>query len=35
VYATPDRNILSSTFGQVTAIANTPRQIQMALKLNF
>jgi hypothetical protein len=35
VYGTPDRNILSSTFGQVTSIANTPRQIQMALKFVF
>ena len=35
VYGTPDRNILSGTFGQVTSIANTPRQIQMALKFLF
>jgi hypothetical protein len=33
--STPTTSITSSTFGQITTYQNTPRQIQMALKLVF
>jgi len=35
VYAAPNGDITSSTFGQVTSTSNFARQIQMALKLSF
>jgi hypothetical protein len=35
VYGTPNGNITSSGFGQVTGLANQPRQIQLALKFIF
>jgi len=35
VYGTPNGNITSTGFGQVTGVAKQPRQIQMALKFMF
>jgi hypothetical protein len=35
VYAAPNGDISTSTFGQVTSTANQARQIQLALKLRF
>jgi hypothetical protein len=35
IYAAPTAAFTNSTFGQVTAIANTPRQLQLSLKLKF
>lgn len=35
VFATPDSTVGDPKFGEVTAIGNTPRQIQLALKLTF
>jgi hypothetical protein len=35
VYAAPNGDISSSTFGQVTGTANNARQIQLALKVRF
>jgi hypothetical protein len=34
-FAAPDTNVGDSTFGQITAQANQPRQVQMGLKLYF
>lgn len=34
-FAAPDTNVGDATFGQITAQANQPRQVQMALKLYF
>jgi hypothetical protein len=34
-FANPDTNFLSSGFGQITATAHNPREIQMALKFIF
>lgn len=35
VFAKPDANSTDSTYGQVTGQANTPRQLQLALKFYF
>jgi hypothetical protein len=35
VWGTPDNTVNDPTFGEVTSIANTPRQIQFALKFIF
>jgi Carboxypeptidase regulatory-like domain len=35
IWGTPGVNYSASTFGRVTSTANTPRQIQLALKLYF
>jgi Carboxypeptidase regulatory-like domain len=35
IFASPNANINSNTFGQVTAQSNSPRQLQLALKLYF
>ena len=35
VFASPNANINSNTFGVVTAQSNSPRQLQLALKLYF
>lgn len=35
IYAIPDHNISDPTFGQVSSLANSPRQIQFALKFYF
>ena len=34
-FAQPNTNFLSSGFGQITATAHNPREIQMALKFIF
>ena len=34
-FAAPDTNVGDATFGQITAQANQPRQVQAALKLYF
>jgi hypothetical protein len=34
-FAAPDTNVGDSTFGQITAQANQPRQVQIGLKLYF
>ena len=35
IFNAPDLGPTSSTFGRITSQANTPRRIQMALKLSF
>ena len=35
VFDTGSTNLNAGTFGQVTSQMNTPRQMQVALKLNF
>jgi hypothetical protein len=35
IYAAPTNAFTNATFGQVTAIANTPRQMQLSLKIKF
>jgi hypothetical protein len=35
VFAIPDNNITDPNFGQVSATANTERQLQLALKFYF
>jgi hypothetical protein len=35
IYAAPTAAFTNSTFGQITAIANTPRQLQLSFKLTF
>jgi hypothetical protein len=32
-FAAPNTSVTSSSFGRVTAAANTPRQVQFGLKL--
>jgi hypothetical protein len=34
-FAGPDTNVGDATFGQITAQANQPRQVQLGLKLYF
>jgi hypothetical protein len=34
-FAGPDTLVGSSTFGQITSLVNNPRELQLALKLNF
>jgi len=34
-FAAPDTNVGDPTFGQITAQANQPRQVQAGLKLYF
>jgi hypothetical protein len=34
-FAAPDTNVGDATFGQITAQANQPRQVQLGLKLYF
>ncbi len=35
IWGTPDSNITSANFGLVTGLANSPRQIQLGLRLEF
>ena len=35
VFGAPERNFASPDFGRVTRTSNTPRQIQMSLRLSF
>jgi hypothetical protein len=35
VYGTPSNNMTSSTFGQVLSLANSPRKLQLGLKVIF
>jgi hypothetical protein len=34
-YAPPGNNLSNATFGQVTSLANQPRQLQLSMKLRF
>jgi hypothetical protein len=34
-FANPNTTLGQATFGRVTAVSGAPRQIQLALKLNF
>ena len=35
IWGTPDSTITSANFGRVTTLANSPRQIQLGLRLEF
>ncbi|HXN21815.1 MAG TPA: carboxypeptidase regulatory-like domain-containing protein [Candidatus Dormibacteraeota bacterium] len=35
VFGTPETNVNSSQFGKITGQANTPRKVQVALRINF
>ena len=35
VFATPNMTVTSSTFGYITSTTNSPRAIQLALRLTF